>query len=743
MSTFNQRLQSYAYGITFTFSVLLYHGAQIVLWMTQLPASNEDGLKNYFTLAYHVAFDSNPFWFDGMNYPHGEHLVFTDGQPLVGIALWFLDIFLPIAGWLPWLLPLLLIASFYWGGLLLFRILKGEGGSLWLSASLAAGIMLLSPQWFRLGGHYSLAHGIVIPLVIYSLWKWTKGEWTYRPLMVAIFLSGFVHPYFAAMTAGLTFCFLIVEQLITGAALNRKAWVSSLAIPLSPLLLFQAILWVTDPVGDRPENPYGYLIYRATWRSVLAPANEAYASSMWWLESIGDHAVEGSFYIGLLGWVGGLAALITGLIYSKSKNLSFSNMLFLGAIPILLLSLGWPFVWPYFEHLLQAAGPLKQFRGIGRFAWIFYYAANLSAALLLVRLWNRTIAWKALALTGLSLLFFEAWMNKEPLKLSTSGGSSVFSQTTHDSIDAAAFDAILPLPYFHIGSEQCRTQHPSGIVESAFDLSLETGLPLLAVQMSRTSLSQTLDNLAMTRHLMELPSMAASIADDTWLILYDTAHVLPTFQMQLIGRATAIGTFGSKQLLSLEAHVVEDILQSNVTSAHYLRNQAEAIHSDKVALEDVGYAYNGFEDGAFETDQSGMQFRRTDWTPLLKKDLTLGSKAVHELTFWIKATQPGAMNTQLWFWERNGEADVQFGVTEVGDHAIGFLNGWALCKVDLHPSAEGNTFELLLHRDGENLDLWIDEILLRPLDVHLYREGNRLNINNRYYELPDSSGVQP
>ena len=134
-----------------------YHGAQIVLWMTQLPASNEDGLKNYFTLAYHVAFDSNPFWFDGMKLPTRRtpcfHRRTTIGGYCVVVSrhisshsrLASLALATPADCFL---LPGV--------GLLLFRILKGEGGSLWLSASLAAGIMLLSPQWFRLGGHYSL-----------------------------------------------------------------------------------------------------------------------------------------------------------------------------------------------------------------------------------------------------------------------------------------------------------------------------------------------------------------------------------------------------------------------------------------------------------------------------------------------------------------------------------------------------------------------------------------------------------
>jgi hypothetical protein len=43
-----------------------------------------DGMKNYFTFLYHVKHDSTYWKFEGMNYPFGENIVFTDNQPIMG-----------------------------------------------------------------------------------------------------------------------------------------------------------------------------------------------------------------------------------------------------------------------------------------------------------------------------------------------------------------------------------------------------------------------------------------------------------------------------------------------------------------------------------------------------------------------------------------------------------------------------------------------------------------------------------
>lgn len=736
-----QKTEAHAFSVTFLIALLAFYGTHSLRWLSELPASNEDGLKNYFTLAYHVAHDHNPFWFDGMNYPYGEHLVYTDGQPLISIILWFLDVFLPISAWLPWLFPLILLASFFAGGALLFKIIRGEGGTPWVSALIATGILFLSPQWQRLGGHYSLAHGIVIPFIIFALWKWKRNEWTYLPLVVGLFLSGFIHPYFAAMCVGLSLLYLVLQHALNGELLNAKEWMKTLVIPLSPLIIFQGVMWITDFVSDRPENPFGYLIYRATWRSLLLPPSVSYPD--WaWLESVGEKAVEGSFYVGWLGLGGAVLALMTGVILHRGKNLSFSNALFLASVPILLLSVGWPFVWEHWDRLLAFSGPLRQFRGIGRFSWTFFYAANLSAGILLAQYWNKSLVFKVLSGLGLSLLLSEAWMNRRQVIHVTESGSSVFADQTPPRINPEEYTAIVPLPYFHKGSEHLRTPDIQRMVEASFDLSMETGIPLMSVHMSRTSLSQTIANLTLTRHIMELPTLDSTLFGDRWLLLLDTAAELPIHQRQLVSHAAPVGTFQELALYAFDVDAYLDILRNNLELALYLQSQADTIDEPSIDFTTNGYYFDVCGALSSAEENRGKRIARKDWTPIIPSRMELGTTAMHELTFWMKADEHGSMNTQVWFWERRGEEDIVFHVTEVGDHVIGFLKGWGLCKIDLQASEEGSNFELLLHRDGENLDLWIDDVLLRPLSKQCYLKVPTPNINNRYYELSDVEAVQ-
>ncbi|MDP5172697.1 MAG: hypothetical protein NWR72_20810, partial [Bacteroidia bacterium] len=49
-----------------------------------------DGWKNYFTPLWYIQYDSG-FHFSGMNYPYGEHVLFTDNQPLFSWILGWIN----------------------------------------------------------------------------------------------------------------------------------------------------------------------------------------------------------------------------------------------------------------------------------------------------------------------------------------------------------------------------------------------------------------------------------------------------------------------------------------------------------------------------------------------------------------------------------------------------------------------------------------------------------------------------
>ena len=40
-----------------------------------------DAIKNYYTYAYYINNNSDAINFEGLNYPYGEHFLYTDGTP--------------------------------------------------------------------------------------------------------------------------------------------------------------------------------------------------------------------------------------------------------------------------------------------------------------------------------------------------------------------------------------------------------------------------------------------------------------------------------------------------------------------------------------------------------------------------------------------------------------------------------------------------------------------------------------
>ncbi|HCS21108.1 MAG TPA: hypothetical protein DIW47_11215 [Bacteroidetes bacterium] len=124
-----------------------------------------DGLKNYYTLAYHQHYDSSFSHFGGMAYPYGEHIVFSDGQPALAFLLW--------------LIPGL---DFYTVGMLNLLMLLGVGLCAWILCKLfirmgmtrgsslfaAAAIALMSPQILRFSAHYALAYCFIVPWILYT-----------------------------------------------------------------------------------------------------------------------------------------------------------------------------------------------------------------------------------------------------------------------------------------------------------------------------------------------------------------------------------------------------------------------------------------------------------------------------------------------------------------------------------------------------------------------------------------------
>lgn len=746
----NERIANVLYTtVVFVAAVFLFYGNQFQLWESQLMGIGPDGAKNYYTLAYHIQHDESTWWFDGMNYPKGEHLSYTDNQPLIAnILRWFNHIF-PISANLHWLLPFVLFGSYWVGAIALATIISKTNMRPWFAAITSVGIMLLSPQLVRLSGHYSLAYGFVIPLLfllVFNAWKKNSFK-AWLGVIALLFLVGFIHPYFSAMGSLFVFGFRVLEQLSSQKLKSMKSWIRTFVVSFGGMLLFQIALIITDPISDRPSSPYGFLVYRATLSSIFMPVVQWYMNPIKAvLPFLYKQASEGNFYIGFFAIAGSIWAFVLAFkagIKSWFESLNdvrkFALYTFVASIPLMLLSVGFPFVIGPLDKLLPYSGPLQQFRGIGRFSFVFFYAINLFVALEIGTYFKKDVSKKAMsvAIFFIGILWYESYSYKTHIIDYTSHGSEIMNGhfLAEAEINPNEFQAIAPLPYFHTGSENYRTSDKQVNIAPAFALSQQTGLPLTAVHMSRTSLSQTLRSLAINRQLLTQPALLSDMSNKPLLLFVDQRVGLEGFQMQLIYHSKPFYKADGWELRTLNIEAYQAILNENEAKTKLWAKDALELKTDSTLIHGLLY-YQSFDSKKSEDSFQGKGAKtvlRTEWTELTPDQFLLKDSTIYELSFWFNASDQNSVNTQVWQSDFVNDEEVNFNLTEIGDHVRAVVGTWVLVVLPIEDRGNNQSVKVTLHRDGKKLDITYDEVLLKPALLHVTKKGT-LNINNRYYK---------
>ena len=471
-----------------------------------LPAAG-DGMKNYFTYLFHIKFDKHLWKFDGMNYPFGENVVFTDNQPILSTLVKIIYNVIPLS-------DATLIAVHNWtifaglaaGMVGFFLCLRLLNIPYWYAIFISVGAMFLQPQMVRMHSHFSMVYPF-LPWVFYGWLRILRGA---SPMRWSVFLgvvstfAGMIHLYHLLAICMMCLLAIFFDKLwsvkftdwITGA----KMALFQVVIPLAILLSLSNLLY---PVPDRPAETWGFFDYTATWQSYFfsyrLPVFRFIDINIWAVQPQ-KHSEAGNF-IGLVAAIFFVILILKFLrrpaeaFRGRFFNDNTSPFLFWIFITSMLLSFGLPFTIPGLEWLLDYAGPYKQFRSIGRLGWISFYAINLMAwpwifsRLDMLEDKFRGGVFKALTV---AVIFSEGLisvpeMSNPPQLL------DAFSAAIPDiPVDVRRYQAILPAPYLHVGSECFGWPDQGGNQDQNFIIGYKLGLPNLGVVMSRTPLGQSL-----------------------------------------------------------------------------------------------------------------------------------------------------------------------------------------------------------------------------------------------------------
>lgn len=620
-----------------------------------------DGGKNYYTFLWYV-FYGHGAQFKGFAYPYGDNVIYTDNQPLLAWVVAGIRQHTQLTKEQALAIyELVLILNIVFCQYLLYLVLKRCHLPWWYALIFAFVITYHSPQIMRLNmGHYALAYAMFVPLLWLLIDNVLTGDRRWFSLAGTVLVTtffGFLHPYF--LTLGVLFFggYLLVYQL-QHIRQTRQMLLSNLAIWLfvvAPLVIFK--LWVNahDLYGGRVVEPYGMDVYRASFGSIFIP-KWLFLSKYFYYQGEGEAPVS---FLSLFALVFAVAWLLRAVIKkqwsvigSPPKVPSILRSVVWSQWALFFLSMGIPILF-LCQTFPETFSYLKQFRSVGRYAWGFYYPFMVFTAWLLYQLFSycsnlgyKKLAWAILALTTIfsayeSILYIRPVQKSIQSNLDNREGYRLvhaenYEQWLEDAgLSVSSFQALLPLPFYNLGSEKYyfRNSHP--MTSESWRASLATGLPITTQFAARSSIPNTLKQVQLLAHPLIRKTVIDDYADTTkpLLVVFEHDDYTDLYERNLLNQAKLIVHSKKLSLYSLSLNNLMKQYQDTLAAAWRAVNDTYP----KARI----YQWQNFDE---RPDSSGMWQSGSATQRLGPFDLGMFATGDVEedsisISLWIKATE--------------------------------------------------------------------------------------------------------
>lgn len=723
-------------------------------------AQGGDGFKNYFTPAWYLKYDQG-WQFSGMNYPYGEHVVFTDNQPLISGFLNFIDNNLfELHAYTVGILNLLLFLSIALAAGCLYLICRHYGIPKWLAMMGAILIVFLSPQLHRFHGHYALGYVVYLPLLWWvqiQLLEHRKWPW-YLTWVAVVSLAAWVHVYYLLMGILFGLCYFTFDLLFTREKLNWKSIASYGALAISPMIIFQIIMTLTDHITDRPSQPYGFFNYRAYLESIFLPNEGPIFDFINQLIQVRRVPNEGYAYLGLAGSI----IVVLAIIKLAKRLPQWRNILerkhamavpLATATTLLLFSMAWPFSWGM-QGIVEYLGPLQQFRSLGRFAWIPYFIFTVFALRYLWQLY-RVLSMKQLqgfarGIVVIALLFWSweaaTFLKRRALHIRQNPATNLLKQPNIDYVawleslgkSPKDYQAILPIPAYFIGSEEFYSEFDSGLaIQESFCAAYQTGLPLACGMMSRTSFGQTEKLVQIVSHRDLERTLFENYPNRKPILVIDFDQVAKSYYSQLLIKE--LNTLDKKGQISLLELPLEKLEGSRKRILAQFNNQRDSLYqhdSGFLTTIDSCWVYADRFDEAQQTAFGQESRQQTSGAiELLGQNISeLPAKKWMECSLWLKIDHQQTAFPIVHIREIDQAGNVIWSKDVNPKFSVDTYKGWARISHEFQMSQQENILNIYV--SGKYMD--IESLLIRPVGLDVYQASEELNelmYNNFYYPL--------
>ncbi len=721
-----------------------------------------DGIKNYYTYAYHIKNDSSFTELEGMNYPYGEHFFYTDGHPIISIIVKSISKFIPsITGYSIGIINYLMILSIFFTYIIIYYVLIKFKIKPIIAFVGAVSIGLLEPQIFRMTGHYALSYGIAIPLTWLILLRY-KENLKLSCLFVMAINNMFwllIHAYLGIIIIGFVAFYFLIEIILD--IKNLKKYLAIIITVLLPIIIFELILILTDNHVDRTNNPSGFFLYNAELDDILLPHEK-----MGFYRSFLDSFVkinqkwEGWAYIGFFGSLFFVYFVFSFIYYLIKRNLNlfksryFDNVILsislLSSLILLVFSFGVPF--KQYPLLLEFFSIFKQFRATGRFDWVFYFVFLTFGFYMLNKLYvsllskNKYLAYSLITLVFLGYIyeggFQQNYMSKQ-ININKNVFLPNYKNNLTPSVLMVEFDkyqAIIPMPFYHFGSEVFSVAGKLNTERISILYSYHFGIPMLSAYLTRVSIPESkkiISFLAPTYYKKEL---ANEITKTDKFLIIESDNAKTKYENEIIARSEFIFSLNGFNFYEITPDKLFEYTAKEDITNFYEKKDSLLIYKNGFYVSDTSkyFYYNSFDDLPCKISFRGKG------SGLVKKNT---QKIIADFTSET-FTENTEYNLSLWAYnaDNNLNEHFRFGLIEYNKNGIVWeqefypelsqlINGdWSLVEFDF--TIKNKSDKLKLYTKGSvysygNIifdDLFVCE---KPLDVYKEIKKNKeLFFNN-------------
>lgn len=519
----------------------IYFGSIFLHLNSLLSGVNADSLKNYYTFVYHIKNDPTFLHFSGLNFPFGEHIVYTDCQPVITFLLRCLPF---THDYLIGILHGLVFLSFIVTPLVINKIFIRLNVDKFSSFFISLAITLLSPQYHKIvAGHYALSYACVIPLCILLLLnvltKKSKLNLSFLFLFNSILF--FLHPYLGVGVSLFSFISILAFDILN---FYRKTIIlhvfQNIFCSILPIVLFKLFLGLTDHHLNRASETENATTLVSNMGSLILPSFGPFQEFLPKVFGVKSSNFEGFGYLGIFLITLTLVTLILLPIIGKKIKLSRDmTSIFIASLVLLFFAFGLHNDLLLFLKIKLLL--VEQFRASGRFIWFFYYSFPLFLIPMLYHLFQKyTHPKKALICFNVVAIFFFAFNLLEANSLFQQNRMAYwkfknFFSKSHltsnevqllKTIQNAHVTALIPLPIYLIGSE-VYSRPETEFMSWSMLCSFHCNLPIVGSYLSRTSITETENIIQILNSYKKEHALTSFLGDKRFILLKTGGELFP------------------------------------------------------------------------------------------------------------------------------------------------------------------------------------------------------------------------